>query len=339
MKAAVFQGTGKIGISERDIPETRPGWVRVAVTAGGICGSDLHLLHGNLLPNKGIQPGHEVTGVVAEAGDGTSISTGTKVAVEPILGCHHCYFCNTGSANLCPDTRLFGFALPGGLAEYLCVPEAALHPLPDDLNLKAAALCEPLAVCVRGMRIGQIEAGSRVAILGAGTIGLASIITARAAGAAEILITARYPHQQELARTLGADRVFQNVDELLAETGDQHVDVVVETVGGSADTIAEAVNVARTGGRLVMLGVFDKDPTLPGFAFFQKELTLAASNCYGREHASIGDFALGTRLAASHADILPELVTHTFALDQVAEAFATADDKSTRSIKVQIVNG
>jgi L-iditol 2-dehydrogenase len=339
MKAAVFEGTGRIAIKERDLPDTKPGWVRLAVTAGGICGSDLHLFHGNLLPNRGIQPGHEITGIVDAVGDDCAIGTGTRVAVEPILGCHHCHFCHTGSANLCPDTRLFGFALPGGLAEYVTVPEAALHSLPADMNPQAAALCEPMAVCVRGMRIGGIEPGSRVAILGAGTIGLCSILTARAAGASEILITARHPHQQELAKALGADAVFSNADELLAQAGDQHADVVIETVGGSADTLAEAVAVARTGGRLVMLGVFDSDPRLPGFMFFQKELTLAASNCYGRENASAGDFALGAQLTCANADTLQQLVSHTFALDQVADAFATADDKSTRSIKVQITNG
>jgi L-iditol 2-dehydrogenase len=339
MKAAVFQGTGSIGLKERDLPDTPPGWVRIAVTAGGICGSDLHLLHGKLLPNKGIQPGHEVTGIVDSVGDNCSIASGTRVALEPILGCHQCHFCHTGSANLCPETQLFGFALPGGLAEFISVPEDALHILPDDLSSKAAALCEPLAVCVRGMRIGGISPGDRVAILGAGSIGLSSILTAKAAGATEVLVTARYPHQQALARTLGADGIFESAEKLLAEIGDQHVDVVVETVGGSANTISEAVQIARTGGRLVMLGVFDSDPTLPGFLFFQKELTLAASNCYGREHASIGDFALGTKIVCDHASTLEELVTHSFSLDQVAEAFATADDKSTRSIKVQIVNG
>jgi L-iditol 2-dehydrogenase len=278
-----------------------------------------------------------VTGIVDATGDGCQIATGTRVALEPILGCHSCHFCDVGAANLCPDTRLFGFALPGGLAEFVSVPEAALHVLPQSLGDKAAALCEPLAVCVRGMRIGAISPGQRVVILGAGSIGLLSILTARAAGASEVLITARHPHQQELARALGADRVFSSAQALLAQTGDQLADVVIETVGGSAATIAEAVNVARTGGRIVMLGVFDGDPTLPGFAFFQKELTLAASNCYSRE-AQVGDFALGTRLAHEHADLIEELVTHTFALDQVAQAFATAEDKSTRSIKVQITN-
>lgn len=335
MRAAVFQGTGKIGIEERPVPEPPSGWVRIAVDAGGICGSDLHLLHGKLVPNKGIQPGHEITGHVEALGDGSTAEIGQRVAVEPILGCRLCHYCATGAPNLCPDTRLFGFALPGGLAEYVCVPDQALHTLPQGLAPRTAALCEPMAVCVRGIRIGSVGVGDKVAILGAGSIGLLSILAARSAGAGEILITARYPHQQALARALGADGVFESADALLQEIGGQHSDVVIETVGGHADTMREAVGVARTGGTIVMLGVFDSDPSLPGFPFFQKELRLLASNCYGRER-KLGDFALGTQLVADHAGTLEALVTHTFALDQVAEAFATADDKRQRSIKVQI---
>lgn len=335
MKAAVYNGPEAIGIKERALPEPEPGWVRVGVTVGGICGSDLHIYHAALGDPKGMQPGHEVAGVIDGVGDATCIATGTHVAVEPILGCGGCHHCHVGKANVCPDVRLFGIALPGGLAEYVCVPEAAVHTLPADLSNSAAGLCEPMAVCVRGARIGQIELGDRVAIIGAGTIGLLSILAARAAGATEVLITARHPHQQELARSLGADRVYASAEELLADVGDQHVDVVVETVGGEQETLAESVQVARTGGRISLLGVFTGAPKLPGMPFFSKELTLAASNCYSRE-ADQGDFAVGTQLAAKHAGLIEPLVTHTFALDQISDAFALADDKSNRSIKVHI---
>ncbi len=335
MKAAVYGGREIIGVKDRRLPEPEPGWVRIAVTAGGICGSDLHIYHAALGDPKGMQPGHEVAGVIDAAGDGTRLAIGAHVAVEPILGCGHCHQCHVGRANLCGEVRLFGIALPGGLAEYVCVPENLVHALPDGLSRSAAALSEPMAVCVRGARIGRIGLGDRVAIIGAGTIGLLSILTAKHAGASEVLITARHPHQQALARSLGADRVFDSTEELLSEVGDQYADVVVETVGGLTETLSEAVQIARTGGRVSVLGVFAGNPTLPGMVFFSKELTLAASNCYSRE-ADQGDFALGAALAAQHAGLIEPVVTHTFSLDQVAEAFATADDKSTRSIKVQI---
>jgi L-idonate 5-dehydrogenase len=335
MKAAVFGDGGSISVKQRDVPDPESGWVLIRVSAGGICGSDLHIKHAALGNPAGIQPGHEVAGVIERAGDNTTIAVGTHVAVEPILGCGSCFHCDVGKANLCIDTRLFGVALPGGLAEYVCVPESLTHVLPDDLDRASAALSEPMAVCVRGARIGQIRFGDRVAIIGAGSIGLLSILTAKNAGAAEVLITARHPHQQDLARSLGADRVFDSAESLLAEVGDQHADVVVETVGGETDTLAESVQIARTGGRISVLGLFQGSPGIPGMPFFSKELTLAASNCYSRE-SEHGDFQLGTELAVAHAGLIQPLVTHTFALDEIEQAFAVAEDKSTRSIKVQI---
>ena len=338
MKAAIYSGPEAIGVKERDLPEPEPGWVRIGVTAAGICGSDLHIFHAALGDPSGMQPGHEVAGVIDSIGDGCRIGTGTHVAVEPILGCGFCHSCGTGKANLCAETKLFGIALPGGLAEYVCVPETLVHTLPENLDRSAAGLSEPMAVCVRGARIGGIGIGDRVAIIGAGTIGLLSIITAREAGAAEILITARHPHQQEIARALGADRVYPSSKELLADVGDQFIDVVVETVGGETETLTESVQVARTGGRISLLGVFTGNPKLPGMPFFSKELTLAASNCYSREKDQ-GDFAIGAELTAKHAGLIEPVVTHTFSLDEVDKAFAAADDKSQRTIKVQIRPG
>ncbi len=337
MRAAVYGDGGSLEILECDLPDLDSGWVRIGVTAAGICGSDLHIMHGGLGNPQGMRPGHEISGVIDAVGDSVSIETGTHVAVEPVLGCGGCHQCHVGRANLCPDTQLFGIALPGGLAEYVCVPEALVHRLPDKLARASAGLSEPMAVCVRGARIGQIGLGDRVAIIGAGTIGLLSILTARQAGAAEVLITARHPHQQELARALGADGVFDSAESLLSAVGDQYVDVVVETVGGANETLEEAVGMARTGGRISVLGVFTGSPRLPGLGLFLKELTLAASNCYSRE-SDQGDFAVGAALAARHADLIEPIVTHSFALDEVGRAFATADDKSTRSIKVQIHN-
>lgn len=335
MRAAVFGETGEITVVDREATEPRPGWVRLAVSATGICGSDLNLLyrHGDL--SRGVQPGHEVAGVIDAVGDGVTLSAGTAVALEPLAGCGRCQFCRRGLPNQCPEVRLFGFTRPGGMAEFLTVPGPGVYPVMPDLPPHVAALAEPMAVCVRGLRLAEIGMNDRVAILGGGTIGLLSILAARSAGAGEVLVTARYPHQQEFAAALGADRVYADAAELLREVGDQHVDAVVETVGGRADTLSEAVQVARNGGRLLMLGVFEGSPPLPAFDFFRKELTLRASNCYGHEHRH-PDFGIAVTLVERHRDTIAPLVTHRYRLDQVAQAFATAADKTTHSIKVQI---
>lgn len=335
MKAAVFDDTGQIALVDRGMPEPKPGWVRLAITAVGICGSDLNLLYAHAGMSKGVQPGHEVAGIIDAVGDGVALTTGTAVALEPLVGCGQCRYCRTGLHNLCVQVRLCGFTRPGGMAEFLTVPADTLYSLPADVPASITALSEPMAVCVRGVRLARLDPGDRVAILGAGSIGLLTILAARAAGAREILITARHPHQQALARALGADAVFESGQALQAAVGPQHVDVVIETVGGQADTLKEAAGVARSGGRIVMLGVFDREPALPAFTFFQKELSLHASNCYGRE-CHHPDFGLATDLVVRHRHLLEPVVTHRFKLDQVAQAFATAADKATHSIKVQV---
>jgi threonine dehydrogenase-like Zn-dependent dehydrogenase len=335
MRAAVFGDTGQIGVVQREPPKPKPGWVRLAVAASGICGSDLNLLYAHGNASVGVQPGHEVAGVVDALGEGVDIAIGTRVAVEPLIGCGHCGYCRRGAHNLCPSVRLCGFTRPGGMAEYLSVPADAVYVSSATLPAHVSALAEPMAVCVRGVRLARIDMGDRVAILGAGSIGLLAIVAARAAGAREVLITARHAHQRDHARALGADGVFEHAEALLAEVGDQHVDVTIETVGGHAATLAESVQVTRSGGRIVMLGVFEGAAELPAFELFRKELSLQASNCYGRE-CRHGDFATAVDLVHTQRDRLAPLITHRFKLDQIAEAFAAAADKSTHSIKVQV---
>jgi threonine dehydrogenase-like Zn-dependent dehydrogenase len=335
MKAAVFSGPGSLDIVDRSIPEPKPGWVRIGVNATGICGSDLHIYGGMLGDVTGLQPGHEVAGVIDAVGDGVSLSTGGQVAVEPITACGHCFQCATGHRNRCAGHRLFGVTARGGMAEFLSVPADCLHALPADLDGNVAALAEPMAVCVRGTRRAGVELGDRVAVLGAGTIGLLSVLTAREAGASEVFITARHPHQRMLAQSLGATRVFATIEAMIEEVGPESMDVVIETVGGHSDALTEAVNVAARGGTIAMLGIFDGSPRIPGLPFADRELTLVGSYCYARD-ARVGDFAHATTLLSKHRRELPELITHRFKLDEVSRAYAAAADKGSGSIKVQI---
>jgi len=335
MKAAVFSGPRTLNVVDRNMPEPAPGWVRIGVTAVGICGSDLHIYGGIIGDPTGLQPGHETAGVIDAIGEGVTLATGAKVAIEPITSCGVCFQCRTGHRNRCVDHRLFGIKARGGMAEYMTVPEDCLHLLPGDLDDNVAALAEPMAVCVRGVRRAQIDVGDRVAVLGAGTIGLLSVLTAREAGAGEIFVTARYPHQRALAKALGATEVFATIDQLIESLGPHSMDVVVETVGGRSDALTEAVNVAAPGATIAMLGVFEGSPRIPGLPFADHELTLVGSYCYGRD-ARVGDFAHGTTLLTKHRATLPDLVTHRFKLDEVARAYAVAADKSSGSIKVQI---
>lgn len=125
MKAAVFDETGELALVERKLPDPKPGWVRLAVTAVGICGSDLNLLYGQRGTSRGVQPGHEVAGIIDAVGDGVALASGTHVVLEPVIGCGSCRYCRTGLHNLCPEMRICGFMSPGGMAEFLTVPADA----------------------------------------------------------------------------------------------------------------------------------------------------------------------------------------------------------------------
>ena len=154
MKAAVFSAPGQLDIVERDIPEVEPGWVRLAVTNVGICGSDLHFYRDMLGDVTGRQPGHEVAGIIDATGDGVRWDTGIFVALEPLTSCGHCVQCQTGYYNRCPDLRILGGSAPGGMAQYMTVPAERLYPFPGEVAPYIAALSEPMAVGVRGIRVG-----------------------------------------------------------------------------------------------------------------------------------------------------------------------------------------
>ncbi|MFV0258883.1 MAG: zinc-binding dehydrogenase [Acidimicrobiales bacterium] len=305
--------------------------MRVAVDSVGICGTDLHFFRGSFPSPAGLIPGHEVGGVIDAWGDGVSDAPepGSPVAVEPLTGCGTCGACRQGQANRCARRTLFGVSARGGLAEYLTVPADCVHPLPDGVAAPAGSMAEPLAVCVRGVRLGGVGLGHRVAVVGAGTIGLLTVLVARAAGAREVFVTARHPRQRELAAGLGGTVV----DRL--PTG---LDAVLETVGGTGETLVPCVAATRAGGTVVLLGVFEGNALLPALDAATREIRVVGSNCYSRvDHDR--DFVAALGLLATHREAVASLVTHRFPLDEVNEAFRTAADKTTGSVKVVIRPG
>jgi threonine dehydrogenase-like Zn-dependent dehydrogenase len=338
MKAALWNDKGTLDVVEKPVPDPKPGWVRLRVASVGICGTDLHFYRGAFPSPAGLQPGHEIGGTVDAPGSGISVAAGTAVAVDPLVVCGECAQCRTGNPNRCAKRILLGVNGRGGCAEFAVVPAYALYPLAEGVSPMAGALVEPLAVSVRGTRRGRVRSGDRVAILGGGTIGLMTILTARVSGASEVAITARHAHQREAARGLGADRVFEDSAALADEAGDASFDCVIETVGGHAPTLSDAVRLARPGGIVSILGVFESPSAIPALDVSLKELTLVGSNCYGRVGPRT-DFAIAVALLQKHQGELETLVTHRFRLTDVNAAFAAAGDKRSGSIKVHILPG
>lgn len=341
MRVATIPGRGRIELSHRAVPEPGRGAVRVRVEACGICGSDLHLLNAGFFPANQV-PGHEPAGVIDAIGPAAaSPPVGTRVAVEPIRGCGGCAKCLAGRYAICRQATLAGVHLPGGLAEFLVVPAENVYPVPPSLDPRVAALAEPMAVAVHALHRANFQPGQRVLVLGAGSVGLLVAAAARRLGAGDVWVTARHPHQRERALALGASRVLGDDEATPAALDgigrEAPIDLVVETVGGSADTLRAAAAAARPGGAVSVVGMFLGALTLDPMPLLLKELTLAWSYCYGEDPAHGADFAEAVDILAAAREALTPLITHTVPLDEAARGFALAADRRAGAIKVSIV--
>jgi len=337
MRAAFCRGAGRLVLDEMPRPTPGPGEVVVRVRNCGICGSDLHWYHGEMvLPSA--CPGHEIAGEVAEVGAGVgALKPGDAVAVEGIASCGSCRYCIAGQYQRCVAIGVVGMTIPGGFADYIKMPARHCFRVPAGVDYPTAALSEPLGVAVHGVRLAGLEIGQRVVVLGAGTIGLMAVVAARAGGAGEVLVTARRPQQKAAALALGADRVVDDSDTsgLLGDL-DSPIDLVIETVGGTADTLDTAAAACRPGGTICLLGAFTHSPTLPALFVLAKELHIVGSFVYSRAGAR-ADFDIVLDLLRRQGRRIAEtLITHRFPLAEIGRAFETAADKTTGSIKVTV---
>jgi (R,R)-butanediol dehydrogenase/meso-butanediol dehydrogenase/diacetyl reductase/L-iditol 2-dehydrogenase len=345
MKVGVQLGIQKYGVAEMPKPKATPGMVVAKVSLAGVCGSDLHR-YWHRRETQTAPDGHEMVGVVTEVGDGvTNVHPGDRVVADLITlgrGCGVCYYCRTGNHTHCIDPNRP--RISGAFSEYIHAKAAGFFRLPDNVDDRAAVLIEPLAVGVHGVRWSGMPPGSTVAVVGAGTIGLATMLAAKAAGASRVFITAKHPFQAAAARRLGATEVLP-IDPVAADavikeaTNGLGADCVFETVGGGADTFDLACQLARPLGKVTILGVyFERSVTVDLFHPLLKEVTIYLPDCYsiidGRH-----DFELAVDMSTKYAQELRSLVTHEFTLDEVEKAFHTAADKRTGSIKVLVRPG
>ncbi|MBW2399237.1 MAG: alcohol dehydrogenase catalytic domain-containing protein, partial [Deltaproteobacteria bacterium] len=238
-----------------EVPAPVHDGVRVRIRSAGICGSDLHLIAGGIdLPHT---LGHELAGVLAD---------GREVAIEPLVPCGECDLCATDAYNLCRAGAgmILGIGLDGGMAEEIVVPERCLVPLARGVS--ARCLVEPLAIAVHGLRAVDLCAEDRVAVVGAGTIGLCAV--AYAAGiAAEVGLHARHDAQAEVGERLAARPI------------EGEYDLVIECAG-SASGIRRAVGLCRPGGRLLLLATYWSGLELPAFELALKEIRVTPSSLY-----------------------------------------------------------
>jgi L-iditol 2-dehydrogenase len=288
------------------------GSVRIGVHAIGICGSDLHVLHGHHpFVTYPVWPGHELAGVVEAAGEGVDPAwIGRAVVLEPGLACGSCRTCARGDVHLCEVLRVMGFQAPGGMATRFDAPADRIHALPAEIPLDFGALIEPLAVAVRAWRASSPPAGRDVAVIGAGTIGLMCALVARAEGAQVTVVDVDAARRGVASERFGLP--------VRADLPPNSADTVAECVGNEA-ALRAAVYGLRKGGELLVIGVHGRDATLPVGLIQDRELRLQGSLMYQSR-----DFVRAMQLAATGAILLEPFVSARRPLSEAAAAYAVA---------------
>jgi len=345
MRSAAARGAGVVEIEERPVPEPGAGEVLLRVRRCGICGSDLHWYHG-LQPAPQVCPGHEISAEVAALGPGVrGVKEGDRVTLEGLWSCGGCASCRSGLPQRCRRTRMIGGTVAGGFADYLLQAPHHLYPIPPSVDDEVAALTEPLAVSIHGLRLAELAMGQRVLVLGAGAIGLTAVIAARAGGAGEIAVTAKHAAQHAAAKALGAARVFDPADAagLKGWARANPVDVVVETVGEAGSgkgalpgTLEQGLALVRRGGTVVILGVFLGPASIHPGLMVLREIRLIGAVGYGRARDR-ADYEIALDVLARDGELLRRaVITHRLPLERIGDAFRAAADKQSGAIKVSV---
>ena len=294
-----------------DVPAPVGEGVKVKVRSAGICSSDLHMINAGF-PIPGTL-GHEVAGVLRD---------GREVALEPLAPCGHCDMCVSGEYQLCRlgPGSIIGVGLDGGMADEILVPERAIVPLPANVSASDACLVEPLAVAAHGIGMLDLHPRSRVAVIGAGSVGLSA--TAVLTDLVETVhLVARHDAQKEAGQRLGAGLELEG-----------EYDVVIECAGNSG-ALAQAANLCRPRGIILLLATYWDEVSLPALTVSMKELRIYSSAMYGRT-GLVRDVEIAAQLLARRPEIAETLITHRLPLDAAPEAFALASMRDAGAIKV-----
>lgn len=339
MRALVYYGPKDIKVTEIDDVTPKKGEVLVKIKACGICGSDVHGYLG--ITGRRIAPmvmGHEFSGEIAALGEETILGykVGDRVTVQPVDFCGECENCKAGFTNVCTDKRFFGVLdVNGAFAEYLCVPEKLLYPLPDQISYSGGALIEALAVAYCGVKKAGDLAGKNVLVVGGGTIGQLVLSVVKTMNPRAIIMSDLSDFRLETAKKLGADYVINPkgkdfVEEVKKVLNGGWVDVALEAVG-IGPTVAQAMSVLKTQGTCVWVGNSAKTVELNMQDVVTKELRILGTYIYTHEEfGETIDF-----LAKNHLD-LSTLISKEISIDEAPEMFEELLTATEKYLKVVV---
>ncbi|KAF5303279.1 hypothetical protein FQA39_LY10018 [Lamprigera yunnana] len=340
---AVLYGINDLRLEQRPIPEPKDDEVLLRMEVVGICGSDVHyLVHGRIGPfivNSPMVIGHEASGTVEKVGkDVKNLKPGDRVAIEPGVGCRRCEYCRSGSYNLCKEMAFCATPpIDGNLSRYYVHAADFCFKLPDHVSLEEGALLEPLSVGVHACKRGNIGVGDNVLILGAGPIGLVTLLTAKAFGASKVIMTDIVQSKLDMAKSLGADyTVLGNT----CDSEDVIINKIVKTLGknpsksidcvGSENTTRVAIQATCSGGVVTIVGLAESEMKLPIADMLLREVDIRGVFRY------VNDYPTALEMVASEKANVKPLITHHFKIEDTLKAFEVARTGEGNAIKVLI---
>lgn len=337
MLQQVMTAPGKIEFHEIPVPEIKPNEVLVKIIKIGVCGSDIHVYHGeHPFTSYPVTQGHEVSGeVVKTGGEVTGLTEGQKITIQPQVVCGECYPCRHGKYNLCEELKVMGFQTTGMASHYFAVDAAKVTPLPEEMSFDEGAMIEPLAVAVHAVRRAGDVKGAKIAVLGAGPIGILVAQTAKGLGAESVMITDVSDLRLEKAKECGVDFCVNTRNKdfgeaMLQNFGPDKADVIYDCAGNNI-TMGQAVKYARKGSTIILVAVFADLGQIDLAVLNDHELDLNTSMMYRNE-----DYLDAIRLVNEKKVVLEPLISQHFAFQDYLKAYQYIDENRESTMKVII---
>jgi 2-desacetyl-2-hydroxyethyl bacteriochlorophyllide A dehydrogenase len=340
MKAMVLRAPSDLVLDEVARPQPAAGQVVVRITHSGVCGTDYKIFNGSIRVPYPLIPGHEMAGEIVDVGrvpprtgaTGGGPAVGDRVIIDPETYCGHCFYCQKGLTNLCPNGTLIGRDVDGGFAEYLMVPASQVFKLPDSIDDRTAPMIQVLTTCLHAQRQVETFPGDTVAVIGLGVTGQLHVQLAKARGARVIGIT-RSAEKRAMAEKLGADVTIPGGDDAIQKvrelTEGRGADLTIETTG-IMKQLADSVHMTRFGGKVLMFGIFTvKEGALPFYDLYFKEVSLISARVAKPE-----DYTACIALVERGQVKLGPLVSDIMPLGQLKEAIGLLSSDSGQRMKI-----
>lgn len=333
----VMTAPGQITFREIPVPQPQDDQILVRIQMIGVCGSDIHVYHGeHPFTSYPVTQGHEVSGDIVALGKNVQgFEVGQKVTIEPQVFCGHCHPCTHGKYNLCEELKVMGFQTTGTASTYFAVDSSKVTPIPQAMSFEEGAMIEPLAVAVHAVRRYGDVTGQKVVVLGAGPIGNLVAQVAKAMGAETVMVTDVSDYRLELAKKCGADVVVNTREQefgaaMVEYLGPDKADVIYDCAGNNV-TMNQAIRCARKGSTIILVAVFAGMATVDLAVLNDHELDLNTTMMYRHE-----DYVLAIQLVNEGKIRLQPLMSKVFPFGEYKQAYEYIDNNREFTMKVLI---